>query len=356
VSTVTEVILWGKSVGALLYDTDTGLSTFEYDKGWLKQDVSISPLHLPPRAGRFNFPSLPQETFFGLPGVFADTLPDDFGNAVINAWLARQGIPKSSFSPVDRLLYTGNRGMGALEYKPDGRNTQTQVSGDIKVDTLVELAQFVLDQRAGLDVAISEGDENNDAMSAIFQVGTSAGGARPKVVIAVNRDRSRVVSGQTPIPKEFTHYLIKFDGVKERSSTSEVFGDPQGYGRMEYAYYLMAKDAGINMAPSELLIEGDRAHFMTQRFDRDGDRKRHYQSLCAMDHADFRNPGQYSYEELMTIARTFGLPRVDAIEIFRRMVFNVIARNQDDHTKNFGFLLDHSTASWRGHLSDDHQR
>jgi serine/threonine-protein kinase HipA len=134
VSTVTEVILWGKSVGALLYDTGTGLSTFEYDKGWLKQDVSISPLHLPPRAGRFNFPSLPQETFFGLPGVFADTLPDDFGNAVINAWLARKGIPKSSFSPVDRLLYTGNRGMGALEYKPDGRNTQTQVSGDIKVE------------------------------------------------------------------------------------------------------------------------------------------------------------------------------------------------------------------------------
>ena len=346
-STVTEVILWGKSVGALLYDTDTGLSTFEYDKGWLKQDVSISPLHLPPRAGKFNFPSLPQETFFGLPGVFADTLPDDFGNAVINAWLARQGIPKSSFSPVDRLLYTGNRGMGALEYKPDGRNTQTQVSGDIKVDTLVELAQSVLDQRAGLDVAISEGDENNDAMSAIFQVGTSAGGARPKAVIAVNRDRSRVVSGQTPIPKGFTHYLIKFDGVKERSSTSEVFGDPQGYGRMEYAYYLMAKDAGINMAPSELLIEGERAHFMTQRFDRDVDRKRHYQSLCAMDHADFRKPGQYSYEELMTIARTLRLPRVDAIEIFRRMVFNVIARNQDDHTKNFGFLLDHSTAGWR---------
>lgn len=346
-STLAEVTLWGQTVGALLFNTDTGLATFEYSGDWVKQGISISPLHLPARAGKFNFPSLSRETFYGLPGVFADTLPDDFGNAVIDAWLARNGIAKSSFSPVDRLLYTGNRGMGALEYRPSMRNAQIQTSGDIKVDLLVELAQSVLDQRAGLDVALPGGDEDRDAMSAIFQVGTSAGGARPKAVIAPNHDRSRVVSGQTPTPKGFTHYLIKFDGVRERSSTSELFGDPLGYGRMEYAYYLMAKAAGIEMMPSELLEEGGRAHFMTQRFDRDGVHKRHYQSLCAMDHADFRKPGQYSYEELLATARSLRLSREDAIEIFRRMVFNVVARNQDDHTKNFGFLLDNANADWR---------
>lgn len=346
-STVAEVSLWGDRVGALLFNPDTGLTTFEYFNDWVHKGVSISPIHLPARAGKFTFNTLSRETFFGLPGVFADTLPDDFGNAVIDAWLARNGIDKASFSPVDRLLYTGVRGMGALEYQPSSRNSQSQTSGDIHIDHLVELAQAVLDQRAGLNVQLSNRDENQDAMSEIFQVGTSAGGARPKAVIALNRDRSRVLSGQAEIPSGFTHYLIKFDGVRERASSSEIFGDPLGFGRMEYAYYLMAKAAGINMAPSELLLEGDRAHFLTQRFDRKGNRKRHYQSLCAMDHADFRRPGQYSYEELLTVARELRLPREDAIEIFRRMVFNVVARNQDDHTKNFGFLMDTASAGWR---------
>jgi serine/threonine-protein kinase HipA len=347
VSTVAEVTLWGDSVGALLFNPDTGLTTFEYFSDWVKTGFSIAPLHLPTRPGRFTFAAMDRSTFFGLPGALADTLPDDFGNAVIDAWLARQGIDKASFSPVDRLLYTGVRGMGALEYQPSTQNNRLQTSEDIEVGHLVELAQSVLDQRAGLDVALSAGDDSQDAMSEIFQVGTSAGGARPKAVIALNDDRSRVLSGQVSVPSGFTHYLIKFDGVRERSSSSEIFGDPLGYGRMEYAYYLMAKSAGINMTHSELLLEGNRAHFITQRFDREGDRKKHYQSLCAMDHADFRKPGQYSYEELLRTARALRLPREDAIEIFRRMVFNVVARNQDDHTKNFGFIMDTAKSGWR---------
>ena len=345
-STVAEVSLWGETVGALLYDTTSGISTFEYSPDWINSGVALAPLHLPARSGKFSFPGLSLETYRGLPGVFADTLPDDFGNAVINAWLARNGIAQESFSPVDRLLYTSSRGMGALEYQPALNNRQMQTTTDIQVDQLVALAQAVLDQRAGLDVSLAD-EGSQDAINTIFQVGTSAGGARPKAVVALNESRSRIVSGQNTIPAGFQHYLLKFDGVSERSQTSEVFGDPQGYGRMEYAYFLMARDAGVQISDCELLPEGQRAHFLTKRFDRDGNRKRHYLSLCAMDHADYKKPGHYSYEQLLATARALRLPRADAIEIFRRMVFNVVARNQDDHTKNIGFVLDDKDSHWR---------
>lgn len=344
---IAEVRLWGEQIGALLYNEDNGVTTFEYAPNWIANGTSVAPLHLPNRPGRFTFPGLPHETFKGLPGAFADTLPDDFGNAVIDAWLVRNGLDKADFNPLDRLLYTGTRGMGALEYHPVLPNRQSQSAGDVHIDLLVELAQRVLDHRAGLKVSLDGNGDHRDAMAEIFQVGTSAGGARPKAVIAVNKDRTRVLSGQKDAPAGFHHYLLKFDGVRERSNTSEVFGDPQGYGRMEYAYYLMAVAAGITMMPSELLIEGNRAHFMTKRFDRDGNRKRHYQSLCAMDHADYKKPGLYSYEQLFGVARQLRLPRADAVEIYRRMIFNVIARNQDDHTKNFGFALDSPSAGWR---------
>ena len=344
---IAEVRLWGEQVGALLYNEESGLTTFEYAPSWRATGVPVSPLNLPTRPGRFTFPGLPFETFRGLPGAFADTLPDDFGNAVIDAWLTRNGLDKADFNPLDRLLYTGTRGMGALEYHPVMPNRQSQAADDVHIDLLVELAQRVLDHRAGLEVSLEGNGDHGDAMTEIFQVGTSAGGARPKAVIAVNEDRSRILSGQKDAPEGFQHYLLKFDGVRERANTSEVFGDPQGYGRMEYAYYLMAKEAGINMMPSELLIEGNRAHFMTKRFDRDGNRKRHYQSLCAMDHADYKKPGLYSYEQLFSVARQLRLPRADAVEIYRRMIFNVIARNQDDHTKNFGFVLGSPNSGWR---------
>ena len=340
---LSEVRLWGEQVGALAFDPVSGFSTFEYVPQWLESGVEIAPLHMALAPIKYQFRSLKTETFRGLPAVFADTLPDDFGNAVINAWLAQQGRDANSFTPVERLLYTGSRGMGALEFAPAIQRDNSKVAR-LELHSLVEVAQQVLDQRAHLQKQVSSGD---DAMRAIVQVGTSAGGARAKAVVAVNADRSQVRSGQVEAPEGFEHYLLKFDGVEEHKAESETFGDPLGFGRMEFAYYLMAKDAGVNISDSELLLENGRAHFMSKRFDRVGNRKRHYVSLCAMDHADYRMPGTYSYEQLLMVARKLKLPRKDAIEIFRRMVFNVIARNHDDHTKNVGFILDSPQAEWR---------
>ncbi len=343
---LAEVRLWGKRVGALAYDSASRLSTFEYAPEWLASGVEIAPLRMPLAATKYQFPGLSYDTYRGLPAIFADALPDDFGNAVINAWLVRNGRDVASFTPVERLLYTGSRGMGALAFHPV---MDEDVTGDahIVLDSLVTMAQSVLDERAKLQQPLNAGRPNSDAMKAILQVGTSAGGARAKAVVTVNKERNQIRSGQRDAPPGFEHYLLKLDGVEERKAESETFGDPQGFGRMEFAYYLMAKDAGINISESELLIEGERAHFMTRRFDRVGNRKRHYASLCAMDHADYKKPGSYSYEQLMAVARRLKLPREDAIEIFRRMVFNVIARNHDDHSKNFGFLLDGPHAQWR---------
>ncbi|MDO6562815.1 type II toxin-antitoxin system HipA family toxin [Amphritea sp. 1_MG-2023] len=332
-----KVSIFGKDVGALAKSPDTGVVSFEYFDGWLKSGFAISH-KLPLQPGVFSFPNLSYPTYKGLPAAFADTLPDDFGNSVINAWLARQGRDPQSFSALERLLYTGTRGMGALEYTPalvEGVKNNSEL---IEMDSLVAMAQLVLDQRNKLNETINA-DDSEQALSGIVQVGTSAGGARAKAVIAVNADRSQLRSGQVNCPEGFEHFLIKFDGVVERSSSSEVFGDSKGFGLMEYAYYLMAKEAGIDISYCELFRENGRAHFMTKRFDRIGNEKVHYQSLCAMDHADFKKPGAYSYEELFTLLRTLKLDRNAALETFRRMVFNVIARNHDDHTKNWGFIL-----------------
>ncbi len=341
---LAEVRLWGKQVGALAYDPATGVSTFEFSPQWRDSAIEIAPLHMPIAARKYSFPGLSPTTYRGLPAIFADTLPDDFGNAVINAWLARTGRDASSFTPVERLLYTGNRGMGALEFSPaiDRGRKGGKEGGELALDSLVAMAQTVLDERLDLRQRVNSGlaCDNDEAMQAILQVGTSAGGARAKALVAVNADRTQIRSGQTDAPEGFEHYLLKFDGVEEHKTDSESFGDPRGFGRMEYAYYLMAQDAGIDISPSELLLEGGRAHFMTRRFERVGNRKLHYVSLCAMDHADYKKPGTYSYEQLLAVARQLKLPRADAIEIFRRMVFNVVARNHDDHAKNFGFLLD----------------
>jgi len=265
--------------------------------------------------------------------VFADSLPDDFGNALINAWLARQGKDKAQFSALDRLLYTGKRGMGALEYEP-ATSGMGVAAFDVDLAELVHLAQNVLNQREQFSAEL---DEKN-AMSHLIQVGTSAGGARPKAVIAINADRSKIVSGQVDAPPGFEHYLLKFDGIQQHDQHAETFGDPQGFGVMEYVYYQMALACEIEMQASELLEEGERRHFMTKRFDRIQNQKYHTLSLCGMAHADFRKPGQYSYEELLGVARRLNLSHKEQVQIFRRMVFNVIARNHDDHTKNTAFL------------------
>ncbi len=325
------VHLDGHLVGAVLYDPETKVTSFEYAPEWLKSGFSISPLKLPLTEQIFSFPHLPWETYKGLPSALADTLPDDFGNSIIDAWLARNGRQSHEFSSLERLMYTGSRGMGALEYKP----ALIKESGpdNIELDELVNLAQSILDIRNNMKADVSD-----EGLAEILLVGTSAGGARAKAVIGINESRDTILSGQRKLPKGFEHYLIKFDGVKERSTSSEVFGDPQGHGRLEYAYYLAAVDAGINMMPCELLEEGGRAHFMTKRFDRIDGNKIHYQSLCAMDHADFKKAGSYSYEQMLSVMRTLKLPLSDALQLIRRMIFNVLARNHDDHTKNFGFI------------------
>lgn len=342
---LAEVYLWGKQVGVLAWNPDTSIAAFEYSTEWKKTAVQIAPLHMPNDQNSstiFEFPQLNFDTYKGLPACFADTLPDDFGNAVINAWLSRNGRDPNSFNPLERLLYTGSRGMGALEYKPAIRSFNNPTH-KLELESLLNMAQQILDQRHQSQHSLSQKDD----LSGILQVGTSAGGARAKALVALNTERTEIRSGQVDAPTGFEHYLLKFDGVVERSSERETFGDPQGFGRMEYAYYLMAIDCGINMSPCELLVEGKRAHFLTKRFDRIGNQKIHYQSLCAMDHADYKKPGQYSYEQLFAVARQLRLTRKEAVEIYRRMVFNIVARNHDDHTKNIGFLLAAPDQNWQ---------
>ena len=331
---IAEVRIWGQSVGALSFDRNTGLGSFEYRGSWLETGIELFPLQMPLSQQIYSFPSLPVDTYRGLPAGLADTLPDDFGNAVINKWLALQGRDTKQFSPVERLLYTGSRGMGALEYAPAMRVSPSKAV-ELEVNEMVQFAQEIVSQRESFTMDMTK----NKSLQALFQIGTSAGGARPKAVIAVNANRTSVLSGQIDVPEGYEHYLIKFDGVDEHSARSETFDDPKGFGRMEYAYFRMARDAGINIMDCELLERGGLAHFMTKRFDRRGRKKLHYQSLCAMDHADYKQPGSYSYEELLQTMRRLKLPRSDAIELYRRMVFNVVARNQDDHAKNFGFMI-----------------
>lgn len=335
IANACKVQFSGVDVGTLAITDDSPWISFEYDAAWVAEGFSLSPLHMPLTTAPQNFPALATDTWRGLPAVFADSLPDDFGNALINSWLTRQGLDKAQFGALDRLLYTGTRGMGALEYQ-DAIDLPANRAEELQLSSLVELAQKVLNERNHVDIDASE----QHAMSHLLQIGTSAGGARPKAVIAVNHDRSHILSGQVAVPEGFEHYLLKFDGVREQHADQETFGDPRGFGLMEYSYYQMATRCGITMSPCEILSEHGRSHFMTRRFDREGNQKYHVLTLCGMDHADFRKPGQYSYEELLNVARQLGLPIRQQDQIFRRMVFNVVARNHDDHTKNTAFLVD----------------
>jgi serine/threonine-protein kinase HipA len=333
---LAEVKIWGERVGAISFDRSTGFGTFEYDRAWFNYGLELFPMHMPLSEEQFTFTDVSRQTYKGIPPGLADTLPDDFGNAVINAWLAREGRDPDTFSPVERLLYTGSRGMGALEYSPAIGQVNAP-SGELQLNSLVDVAQQILDKREAFDVGLH--DDNEGAIKALFQIGTSAGGARPKAVIAINEDRSSVLSGQVDTPAGYEHYLIKFDGISQKNIDQETYGDPQGFGRMEYAYFNMARDAGITIMDCELLEKDGLSHFMTRRFDRIEGEKMHYQSLCAMAHADYKVPGAYSYEGMLGVMRNLRLSRTEQIELYRRMVFNVVARNQDDHTKNFGFIM-----------------
>lgn len=336
-SSVAEVRLWGRTIGAVSLDDKDEVAAFEYDAAFAASGIEISPLTMPLSRHIYRFPELAKHTFHGLPGLLADSLPDKFGHALIDAWLATRGRPPSSFNAIERLCYTGERGMGALEFVP-ATGPRVRPANQIQIDQLVELASDILTHRTTLQVSFADASREQ-ALSTILRVGTSAGGARAKAVIAWNPSTNEVRSGQVAAGEGFEYWLLKFDGIK--GDRDKELEDPQGYGAIEYAYYLMARDCGIDISESRLFEENGRRHFMTQRFDRGiNGEKRHMQSLCALAHYDFNMAGAYAYEQALLVMCQLGLPMQSIEEQFRRMVFNIIARNQDDHVKNIAFLMD----------------
>jgi len=336
-TTLAEVKLWGKTIGAVSLDDGSSIADFEYDPHFVASGIEVAPLMMPLSNRVYRFPALAYETFNGLPGMLADSLPDKFGNALINAWLAKGGRSPRSFNAVERLCYTGKRGMGALEYRPI-KGPKARKSRDIHVGKLVELASEILSQRGDMTVSFAE-EKKEQSLREILQIGTSAGGARAKAVIAWNPETNQVRSGQVKADPGYQYWLLKFDGV--RNNRDREMEDPKGYGTIEYAYSQMAKDAGIRMTSCRLLEENGRRHFMTRRFDRDAaGQKLHIQTLGAMAHLDYNQAGAHSYEEAFLVLRKLKLPTAEIEQLFRRMVFNIIARNQDDHVKNISFIMD----------------
>lgn len=334
--TTAFVKIWNETVGAVAWNNETQLASFEYDPKFINTNTELAPIKMPITNSNkriFSFPELRDlKTFKGLPGLLADVLPDDYGNQLINTWLAQQGRPENSMNPVELLCFIGTRGMGALEFEPSQLKTNKRAF-DIEVDELIKMSQKMLTKRETFETNLAKNEQQ--AMLDILKIGTSAGGARPKAIIAYNEKTGQVKSGQTTAPKGFEHWLIKLDTVSDVQ-----FGESTGYGRIEMAYYQMAKACEIEMMECRLMEENGRAHFMTKRFDREGgDQKHHIQTLCAMQHYDFNQITSYSYEQLFQTMRLLRLPYPQAEQMFRRMVFNVIARNCDDHTKNFAFRL-----------------
>ena len=334
-----KVRLWGHMLGAVAWNEIRNIAVFEYDHNFIKQGLNVSPLMMPLGKELYAFPELGRKTFQGLPGMLADTLPDKFGNRLIELWLEENGRSLKTFSPVERLCYMGKRGMGALEFQPY-HGPEIGKSEPIEISEMVKLANKILYHKEGLSENFLK--DKHEAIKSIIRIGTSAGGNRPKAVIAYNPETGEVRSGQVDVPKGFEPWLLKFDGVE-----GEVLGNTGGYGRVEFAYYKMAIAAGIKISPCFLLEEGGRAHFMTKRFDRtESQEKIHMQSLCAMAHYDFNESGLHSYEQALNVIIRLNLGHEDLQEMYRRMLFNVMARNQDDHTRNFSFLMN-KEGIWR---------
>ena len=334
------VKIWGTIVGAVAWNDELGYSTFEYDSKFKEKVWELSPFQMPLSSQKriHSFPALRKkeepslDTFKGLPGLLADVLPDRYGNELINLWLAQQGRPMDSMNPIEMLCFIGTRGMGALEFEPNTLS-ENKSAFSIEMDSLVDVAQKILNKKQAFITNLSTNEEK--AILEILTIGTSAGGARPKAVIAYNEKTGEVKSGQTNAPNGFEHWLIKLDGVSDVQ-----LGASTGFGRVEMAYYNMAIACGIKMMPSRLLEENGRAHFMTKRFDREGPSvKHHIQTFCALKHLDFNRITSFSYEQLFQTLRELKLPYSEAEQLFRRMVFNVLAQNCDDHTKNFAFRL-----------------
>lgn len=325
-----EVRVWGKKVGAVALDPKLGYYVFEYEPAFVKTGIELAPRAMPlsEAPGPFVFTSLPEATYKRLPALLADALPDDFGNALIDAWMAKQGVERDSITTLDRLAYMGKRGMGALEFKP--------VKGpSAKSSTALALADLIEEARRAVHGELGSDDLAQAALSQIIKVGTSAGGARAKAVVAWNPKTEEIRAGQFDVEEGFEHWLLKFDGMGE----DRELGGSQDYGRIEYAYHKMAAAAGIDMSPCRILVENGRAHFMTRRFDRDGNRKHHMQTLCAMAHLDYKQKASHDYNQLFQTIDQLRLGYEAKEEAFRRMAFNVMTANCDDHTKNFSFLL-----------------
>jgi len=333
---IARVRLWGRTIGAVSLDAGRDVAAFQYDAEFARSGIELSPLVMPLSTRVYEFPALPRATFHGLPGLLADSLPDKFGNTLIDAWLATQGRSAESFNAVERLCYTGARGMGALEFAP-ALGPKARKASTIEVDALVRLAGEVLAHRTNLQGHF-RGSGNERVLRDILRVGTSAGGARAKAVVAWNPATNEVRSGQIAAGAGFEDWLLKFDGVA--GNMDKELEDPKGYGAIEFAYHLMAKAAGITMSECRLLEENGRRHFMTRRFDRlAGGAKLHMQSLGALAHFDFNQAGAYACEQALLVIRQLDLPVASVEEQFRRIVFNIVARNQDDHVKNIAFLM-----------------
>ena len=332
---VIEAWIWGQRVGAVAWDPNRRTHVFEYDPDWWRSGVQLAPIMMPvdpgnpaPASRRFLFPGLDETTFRQLPGLLSDALPDHFGNQLIDAWMATHGYSAAQVTTLDRLAYMNKRGMGALEFRP-ARGGQTTSS------TPIQLARLVEQARRAFQGQLEESDEDARALNQLISVGTSAGGARAKAVLGWNPRTNELVAGQFDLPEGFEHWLLKFDGMGH----DQQLGPSQHYGRIEYAYHRMAVRAGIDMQPCRLHHEGGRAHFMTRRFDRDGNDKVHVQSLCALRHMSYNQVHTHAYESLFLAARDLGLGDAEMTQLFARMAFNVAARNQDDHTRNFAFLM-----------------
>jgi len=338
-----RVVLWGSVIGAVTWLEDREIGVFQYAPDFLRSGIQLSPLMMPLGEFPYEFPALARNTFKGLPGLVADSLPDKYGNAIIDAWLASQGRTAASFHSVERLCYVGSRGMGALEFQPATLGPPTSTRA-VEVERLVDLANQILDERARLGGVFS-GDDDQEAINDILRVGTSAGGARAKAILSWNPETNEFRSGQVDAGEGFEQWLLKFDGIT--SSRDTEVASPMGYGKIEYAYHLMAVEAGIEMTKCRIHHEGGRSHFMTRRFDRSvNGGKRHMQSLGAIAHYDYRQPASYSYEQAIQVIRRLGLPRKDMDQQVLRAMFNVVGRNCDDHVKNIAFLMDRR-GEWR---------
>ncbi len=329
-----EVYLWGTRIGVVVQESAYSIAKFNYDDTFRKSGIEVAPITMPLTQQVYSFPALNQETFKGLPGMMCDSLPDKFGTKLVERYLAEQGRDLRDFSAVERLCYVGKRGMGALEYVPAKEYFATP-DDSVNLDDLVQLASAILSEKESILL-----NEKKHSMEQIIKVGTSAGGARAKAVIAWNRKTNDIRSGQVEAGKGYEYWLIKFDGVSNNKDKGDE-ADGTEYTRIEYAYYLMARAAGITMSECRLHEENGRYHFMTKRFDRnpeDGS-KLHMQSLGAIAHYDFNEPGAHSYEQAADVIYRLGMGQGEVEELYRRMVFNVMTRNQDDHVKNISFLM-----------------